>query len=99
MKASNVFKALFPCSVQEYILGANSSKIESGSEDSRSDNEREEGEGGWKANKVVERLLVTKFSDKYFSYSQFITLVTILPPYSVFHLHLHHHTRQKGWRQ
>ena len=28
------------------------------------------GEGGSKASKVVARLLITKFRDKYFSYSQ-----------------------------
>ena len=57
-------------------LGAHSSKSEvptkseSSWDDSRSDNEREESGGGSKASKVLTRLLVTKFRDKYFSYSQ-----------------------------
>ena len=74
MKANNILKTLFTCSVQEYNLGAHSSKSvvqrENLVKKIRSDNEREESEGGSKASKVVARLLVTKFRDKYFSYSQ-----------------------------
>ena len=77
MKANNILKTLFTCSVQEYYLGAHSSKSAVQRENLvkkiRSDIEREESEGGSKASKVVARLLVTKFRDKYFSYSQLST--------------------------
>ena len=76
MKASNILKTLFTCSVQEYNLGAHSSK----SAIQRVNlvkkildqimRERRVREGGSKASKVVARLLVTKFRDEYFSYSQ-----------------------------
>ena len=75
MKANNILKTLFTCSVQEYILGAHSSKSAVQRvnlvEKILDQIMRERRGGEWsKASKVVATLLVTKFRDTYFSYSQ-----------------------------
>ena len=71
MKGNNILKNLFTCSVQECILaGAHSSKSAVQRGNLVKKIMREGREGGSKASKVVARLLVTKFRDTYFSYSQ-----------------------------